>query len=244
LEGAFMGDIEYAMLKNEILTILFREAESYQLKLFNKNLAFIYTQQNKAYVMETVFNQDNFLHLTGVEVNKNIGANNFYNLCIASRLRIEDFELRTDCTTELKLSVLDRLINIEHTAKMMGDFNGQRPKLYTEKIVGNIYACIGFVKGKDQFFIPNTSLKEDVRDVVTHANRVIAIYSKGIDDREYNALLYKAKGIELDENMLPRELQGRVRFEKKKNPVSSLETVYKQLQAERDIKPEREEKER
>ncbi len=230
-------------LKNEILKVLFRDSDLYMKKLLDKNLAFVYMQNGKTQVMETLFNKENFLHLTGIETNNNIDPIKFFDLCLLKRLHNVDFDLKSDGTTELKLSVLDRLINIESTAKMIGDFNGQRPKLYTEKIVGNIYACIGFIKC-DEFYIPNTSLKEDVRDVVTHANRVIAIYSKGINDREYDALLYKAKGIELDENILPRELQGRVRFVKEKKPVSGLETAYKQLRAERDIKPGREEKER
>ncbi len=207
------------------------------------NVAFVYDEAHKLRVMETVFLAENYLHLTGVEAHRGISASRFFELCLDEKLSINDFDLK-DFTTELKLSVFDRFINIDSNAKMLGDFNLQRPKLYTEKLVGNIYACIGFVKGGDQYYIPNTSLKEDIRDVVTHANRVIAIYSKGIQNRFYDSLLYQAKGVILDEKILPKELIGRLRVDKEKKPVIILETAYKQLQVERGIKLGREDKER
>ena len=204
-----MDEKNEQILKSEVLNILFSNAQEYEARLLNKHLAFIYIEANKLCVMESVFMAENYLHLTGVEANKGITASRFFELCLDEKLSINDFNQK-DFTTELKLSVLDRLINIQNNAKMIGNFNLQRPKLYTEKLVGNIYACIGFIKSRDQYYIPNTSLKEDVRDVVTHASRVIAIYSKGISERLYNKRLYLAKGIIPDQNIIPKQLQGRV----------------------------------
>ena len=173
--------------------------------------------------METQFKAEYYLHLTGVETNGGIDALQFYSLCMNSQLKTSDFELRPDGTTELKLSVLDRLIHVESAAKMLGDFNHTRPKLYTEKIVGNIYACMGFVmSGNSQFYIPNTTLKEDVRDVVTKAHQVVAIFSKPVSEPVYTKLLYQAKSFELTQDKLPRTLRGKVRLPEEKSIAEKL----------------------
>ncbi len=218
-----MSELKNDTLKSEILNVLFEGARAYKEKLLNKNLAFLYMRDQRIHVMESQFNQDNYLHLTGVNLNNRMLASQFFEMCLNRRLLSSDFELKPDGTTELKLSVLFRLFNIESAAKMLGDFDHSRPKLFTEKIVGNIYACIGFVKDEQsERFVPNTTLKEDVRDVVTRAHQVVAIFSKPVSEPVYIQLLYRAKGFELKQDKLPRGLQGRVRLPEEKSVAEKL----------------------
>jgi hypothetical protein len=210
------------LLRAEVLNILFENAQIYNEKLIDRNLVFIYEPRNPSSI-ETQFNAEYYLHLTGVEANDGIDALKFYSLCVSRQLKTTDFEIRLDGTTELKLSVLDRLLNIESAAKMLGDFNHTKPKLYTEKIVGNIYACMGFVmSGNSQFYVPNTALKEDVRDVVTKACQVVAIFSKAVNEPVYTKLVYKAKDFGLTMDKLPRSLRGRIRLSEEKSITDKL----------------------
>ena len=115
---------------------------------------------------EVVFHRSNFLHLTGVTLNKNTTKSsiNFYEKCLAGRLSPEDFYLSTDGTTEQKLDVLESMMNLKKTAAMIGDFTDRGPKLYSEKAAGNVCACIGFIKDRNtKFNVPNTLLKNCCR---------------------------------------------------------------------------------
>ena len=96
----------------------------------------------------------------------------------------------------MKLSILPQLMRLSRCAKMVGDYDNTKSVLYTEKLAGNISACIGFVKEKD-YYIPNTALREDIRDISVHPQkRVLAIFSKEIGQELYNTLCYTAKKIE------------------------------------------------
>ena len=64
------------------------------------------------------------------------------------------------------------------SAKMVGDFNGCNPKLYTEKLAGGVKACLGFVKTHRAEYVPNTVLNTDIRTVTKISQQVIATYCK------------------------------------------------------------------
>ena len=66
--------------------------------------------------------------------------------------------------------------------KVIVNFNGSKPKLYTEKLTGNTLGCMGLVK-KGSYYVPITALKEDIRDLVIEKERIIAIFSKRIASR-------------------------------------------------------------
>lgn len=189
------------MKKADALKIIIKSAELYRENLENRNFLFI-SLVNKVNLnfIEVKFHKSNFKHLTGVVIpNEKISATQFYKKCLNHKLSLYDFELRTDGTTELKLSVLPQLMNINKSVKMIGDFNNYRPKLYIGKLAGNITACIGLNKD-DEFYVPATSLKEDIRGLVVKTEKVIAIFSKRIEDELYTDLTYLSKdfnGIEI-----------------------------------------------
>ena len=120
---------------------------------------------------EVVFHRYNFLHLTGVRVNDSrVGsAIHFYEKCLASRLTEDDFHFAKDGSTVQKLDVLESMMEIKHNAMMIGDFTDRGPKLFTEKAVGNICGCVGFVKDRNtRLNMPNMLWKKDILDVVSN----------------------------------------------------------------------------
>lgn len=69
-------------------------AKLYQQNLENKNVMFIYKEEEIKYI-ETKFTKSNFLHLTGVKIlNENIKANSFYDRCIKNRISETDIRMQ------------------------------------------------------------------------------------------------------------------------------------------------------
>lgn len=172
------------MDKKEALKILFQCAEQYHKNLeYNKLLLICAnSSMNKIITMELQFEPKNFLHLTGVKFQegKRLPPDTFYTWCLAKRLALNDFELAEDGTTEQKLSVLLPIFaSASLSANMIGDYNARRPALFTEKLVGGIRACVGFVYDRSrECYVPNTVLNIDMRDNITNRLRIIATYRK------------------------------------------------------------------
>lgn len=198
------------MKKQDALKVIVECAKLYKQNLVNKDLMFItIVNQNKFSFLEVKFLKRNYLHLTGVVLtSEKLNAKLFYNKCIGGKLSINDFELKKDGTTTLKLSILPQLMNLHNTTKMIGDFYSSKPKLYAEKVAGNVVGCIGFIKNKSTY-IPNTTLKEDIRSIILNKERVIAIFTKNITDKFYNNLTYLVKDYN-DINFLPQKIINKI----------------------------------
>ena len=186
--------------KAEALKTLVTCAKLYRSNLCNQNLIFIFSDTNHLIrYFESVFLANNFLHLTGVKLtNNNMDAKTFYNACLNNRLGLKDFNLSADGVSDLKLSILPYLMQIHKNARMAGDYTNDNIKLRTEKLVGNTRGCIGFVSGCNDYYIPNTLLKEDIRDKIKHPMRVLATYSKYIHAPFYSQNYYIAKNFMLE----------------------------------------------
>lgn len=187
------------MDKKIALKIILESSKEYKTNLENCNLLFIYGDIKKPRYIETTFLRRNFLHLTGADTN--IPANQFYEKALNMKLTEHNFEMKPDGTTELKLSVLPQMMYIDKNARMIGNYNNIKWELKTEKLVGNIRACIGFTKSKDQkYYIPNTLLKEDTRKVANHPQeRILAVFKKRRNDSYYLENPYLAKGINVND---------------------------------------------
>ena len=199
------------MNKNEALGILFSCAELYKQNLANKNVLFICVDKNnKIHMMETVFLPTAFLHLTGVkfEQGRELSAREFFKKCLNKRLSVDEFEMSRDGTTEQKLRVLPMLFRKNLSATMMGDFCEKRLVLVTEKLVGGVNGCLGFVcSSNSRFYVPNTSLNIDIRNSISNQKRIISIYTKPKAETLYSECVYKAKNIDFTEITLPEEYQ-------------------------------------
>lgn len=84
------------------------------------------------------------------------------------------------------------LMNIHKNAKIIGDYDKNKIYLHSNKIIGNINSCLGFIK-KDNYYICNTSLKEDIRKITYNHRKIICILSKKIQEEKYNEITYLNK---------------------------------------------------
>ena len=190
------------MKKEEALKVILACAEKFEANLANKNLLFVCVDKNmKASTMKVVFSRGNYLHMTGIKFKngKKLAANQFYKLCLKRRLSVNDFEMSNDGTTDLKLKVLPALVNSNLSANMIGDYSGSRPMLYTHKLAGNVKGCIGFLFDEVRgLYVPNTVMNEDIRKLIIDGKRVVAVYRKNVNDKNYAELIYKVKDVDLE----------------------------------------------
>jgi len=81
---------------------------------------------------------------------------------------------------------------------MIGNYNNSKALLVTDKLVGGIYGCVGFVRD-GQVYIPNTALNEDIRNISRNScGRILATFTKSVDGTKYSANTYAAKGVDLE----------------------------------------------
>ncbi len=195
------------MKKEDALRIIFACAEEYKENLANRNLLFICANSAmKTTAIETVFGVGNFLHMTGVKFRKGreISANGFYRRCVDKRLTLNDFDMAKDGTTDLKLEVLPICVKANISANMAGNYNGLRPYLYTEKLVGGVRGGIGFVYDEKRgLYAPNTILNEDIRKITDEKIRIIATYRKSTKESEYSECVYMAKKLDWSKMRYP-----------------------------------------
>ena len=199
------------MQKEDAIRIMVECAECYRDELVNRNLLFVFGTLQTADQFETAFLPRHFLHLTGVGIARGaISSSEFYDRCIHKRLRSSDFDLPEDGIADMKLAVLPQLMHIYRTAKMVGDYDNTKSLLYTEKMAGNISACMGFVR-ENHFYVPNTALREDIRDITRRPQkRVLAVFRKAIKDSFYTEMCYIAKGIDSAQIRLLPEIKHRI----------------------------------
>ena len=214
------------MKKELILKTLFDCASKYHENLAERNLMFLFGNSENPDFVETLFLPQNFMHLTGVVLTeREINSNDFYSLCLHRRLEYSCFRMSDDGTTVLKLSVLPQIMELHKTAKMVGDYSENRIRLNTEKIIGHVSACMGFVRSKESpcYFVPNTVLKEDIRDVVRRpAKRIFAVFKKRSDEYGYSDCTYLAKGIALDSIELPENCKRKISVQESRNDHSGM----------------------
>ena len=196
-------------------------AKQYQNKLLNKKLIIIYRERkdNQIHHIEVAFYDRNYQHLTGLElvdVNGNVlhhQAKNFYRKCIENKLGIDEFQFKQDGTTNLKLAALDSLTDVSKITKITGDYNGGRPYLYVDKIMGGVNFCLGLSQ-EDDVYVPSSALLEDIKKLTDSPSQVLAILEKGISDNIYETVKHVAKGLNLNNLDLPDETKQLISLEK------------------------------
>lgn len=192
--------------KEKALWIIVECAKQYKENLADRTLLFVCTDREKRIkLLEVSFDASNYHHLTGCKLSKQITAQDFFQRCLEHRLSVEDFELTSDGTVEMKLKVLPLLVKKNLSANSVGDYMAKNPKLYTEKLAGSVKGCMGFVKTSSGRYVPNTVLNIDMRKYIKSPLRIIATYSKKKHEQRYEELVYKAKKVELDRVVYPEE---------------------------------------
>lgn len=191
------------MNKEDAVAILYKSAELYEKNLANKNLLIVYRNEAGGVAeIELLFLKKHFLHLSGVQIDRDsVSSTRFFNLCINKRLSVREFDFSPNGTTVQKLCVLNQLMSIPQKASMIGIFDGNRLHLQTKYLVGSVHACMGFViDDKSGYYIPNTALQADIRDLCRDKPRqILAILSKNTKDTKYTTVCKCAACFHLDE---------------------------------------------
>jgi len=194
--------------KAEALRIIHNGAIAYKNNLANKNVLFVTLVNGKTEVFEAAFLTRNFLHLTGVRTKLN--STTFYSLALRDRLREQDIAFAVDGTTDKKLDVLKPLMNVHKTAKMLGNYDNSQRLLVTDKLAGTVTFAMGFRRDGD-FYMPNTSLKTDVRTISKNPiQRIAAIFVKEIKEVKYCSVAYIAKRLTIDDEVFASVMCDRV----------------------------------
>lgn len=187
------------MDKKQAIKILINSAYKYKCNFVHKNMLIVFNNNNNSYTyIETLFLPRHFLHLTGIKTKEeNRNASAFYKKCINKKLSLSEFDFKTDGTTELKLTILLQMMNISNFSRMIGDYNNSKANLMTEKIAGTTSLCMGFVKD-GLYYVPNTALKQDTRELVVKPHKIVTVFSKACKDIKYSKLEYQAKKFNVD----------------------------------------------
>lgn len=177
------------MQKSDAIKIIIPCAEAFRDSLENTNLLIAYKENDILKTFKAVFLPRHFMHLTGVKRPEGsmMTSVQFYQKCLDHRLSEDDFEFAADGTTQLKLSILPQIVKRNLSANMIGNFQERSFRLYTEKVAGSISACVGFVLDNNtRFYVPNTVLKRDTRDVTqSKYSRILVTLQKGTADAVY-----------------------------------------------------------
>ncbi|MCI5502071.1 MAG: PBECR4 domain-containing protein [Lachnospiraceae bacterium] len=214
------------MDKRHAIQIMTKAAQLYRDNLEDEKILFLYglpsevkmelQTQNKILSSikgyEVAFHRYNFLHLTGVRLNKSVIASaiHFYEKCLDKRLTENDFSFAKDGSTGQKLDILENMMLLKKNATMIGEFTDKGPKLFAEKAAGNVCGCIGFVKDKNtRLNVPNTLLKKDIRDVIAQpAYKVFAVISKHYTDEKYSVFSKLDKMIDINQCHFSDEIEN------------------------------------
>jgi hypothetical protein len=197
--------------KTETIKIIHDCAVLYDRNLSGNNILFLTTRNNLVTYFESLFMNRNFMHLTGVK--SYLNSESFFRAAILDRLNPNDIAIMPDGMTDLKLGILPQLMNIHISARMVGEYDYSHPLLVADKFAGTITMAMGFVRVNDMF-VPNTTLKKDIRDITIHATRhqVTAIFVKERHKNKYTRLTYIAKNLTIDDFALNSNLYDKVDF--------------------------------
>lgn len=189
--------------KKEMIDIIAKSQKEFDKNLKNKNVMFIFEDnQGNINKVEVMFPIGCFYHLTGTNVydknNKIVNSYKFYNLLKGNKINSMKIQPKNK-TTYYKLDVLPQLMRIDRNANMIGEFIGNNLFLKTEKVAGNVNACMGVVKNNslENIYVPNTILKEDIRKITNEKNKIIGIMKKGINEGLYEEVTYLKNNYEV-----------------------------------------------
>ncbi|GHV34678.1 hypothetical protein FACS1894187_05770 [Synergistales bacterium] len=202
-------------IKEEATRIIHSCALLYLYNLSCKNIMFVSNNNNQSAYFESSFLPHNFLHLTGVSLtpDKTIGLDKstFLQFAAEDRVSPNHINFATDGTTKMKLSVLPNLMNIHQTAKMIGEYKYKNltSRIVADKVAGTVTSALGF-KDVHGIYVPNTALKEDVRNITNNRQQVLAIFVKSHNEEKYTHLTYITKNTTIDSIILNPIIGGKI----------------------------------
>ncbi len=180
--------------RKKFMDVIVKSQKEFEKNLKNKKLMFIYEKYDKEIGEEEIFFPTTcFYHLTGINAydsnDKLLNSYKFYKLLQDGGIDESKLETKNE-KTYYKLEVLPQLMKIDRAANMIGNFTGHSLFLQTNKLIGNVNACMGFIKNEQNIYVPNTALKIDIRDISNDRKKIIAVLKKEINDKLYKNVTY------------------------------------------------------
>ncbi|MCR2048970.1 PBECR4 domain-containing protein [Acetatifactor muris] len=206
-----------AISKKEAISIIICAAKDYEKLLNNKNFVFIYKNRtlNRIEYFEALFNARNFQHLAGIRFTDTSGhiitnRIQFYHKCIHNRLSESEIHFKSDGTTALKLYALPQIIHFLNSSRMTALYNSCRPRLSIDRLIGTTNYSLGFTYDSRGYYVPSSSLLEDIRNLSSDPFQILAILSKPASGTAplYKEIKYMAKNICPDRLFLPHTLKS------------------------------------
>lgn len=201
----------------EIFNVISKCLKDYDTNLKNKKVMFIVENKKRELSkVEVYFPKSCYYHLTGINLydknNRRVNSYEFYDLIKSERVNLRQYKIESkDGTTDLKLQVLPQLMKIDRMASMIGNFSNCNMVLQTEKIAGNIHACMGFIKDvKLNIYIPNTVLKKDIRDITDDRGKIVAILKKEMTDDLYKNITYLKQNYQIADILKNEKINDRI----------------------------------
>lgn len=223
-----------SLLQKEFVNIISKCQKEFERNLKNKKVMFIYENKDKTIGNEEMFFPiTSFYHLTGLKVfnskHNELNSYRFYKLLKEGGVNESKIEIK-DRTTFYKLQVLPQLMKIDKTANMIGTFAGNGLVLQTNKIVGNVNACLGFVKNqKNNFYIPNTALKEDIRNITNDKKKIVAIAKKDINEKSYKNITYIKQSYNIFKIFIDEKIKEKVDINELYSDNSKIKLILNNL---------------
>ena len=200
-------------------SIVMRCAKQYEKNLLNKSYLIIYKDRTDNLIkdLEMCFGEENYQHLTGIELVDEEGkirehvAELFFDKCLKNGLKKSEIQFKKDGTTNLKLAALPVIMQIQKVTKIAGNYNGMRPYLIADKIIGNVNFCLGLkFDDKQRCYVPASSLLEDIKVLTDAPSQVLAIFSKDEGEELYENVRHVAKGVNLNNIKLPKYIDDKI----------------------------------
>ena len=101
-------------------------------------------------------------------------------------------------------------MRLDRMASMIGNFTGHSLLLQTNKLIGNVNACMGFVKNEQDVYVPNTALKRDIRDIANDRKKIIAVLKKEINEKLYKNITYLKQKYQIREILQNKEISEKI----------------------------------
>lgn len=182
--------------KDRAIEILTDSAKVYDDLLKNKSYLIIsYSNVFKSYRhFEIVFNSANFMHLTGVDTR--LKPSVFYKKCLNNRLSKNDFELKNNGTTMLKLELLPKMFEL-NIYRTIGDYSefSDYIKIEADIAAGNNKGTLALKNIGNNLYIPCSLLRDSIDNRISSLSKqkITYIYSKNKNDNKYRDIIYEDK---------------------------------------------------
>lgn len=168
--------------------------------------------------------------MTGVQAydsnDKILNSYKFYELLRVGGINETKIKMKNK-TIYYKLQVLPQLMKLDKMANMIGVFTGQSLLLQTDKLIGNVNYCMGFIKNEQNIYIPNTALKEDIRNITEDRKKIIAVLKKSINEKMYKDITYLKQNYQIADILKSKKINEVIDIE---NICSSDRNISKKIE--------------